>query len=105
NQHIMFQQPTAADFREYLLELFRANRLREPAESVTHPFSEEAFNLLVEAAVSKTPRFLNKLCDMLLRDLQPLSDQNLRLRDEGIPVAPVEERLPHTLNLLEEARG
>jgi hypothetical protein len=105
NQHIVFQQPTTDDFRNYLIELFKANRLREPATSVTYPFSEDAFTLLVEAAVSKTPRFLNKLCDMLLRDLQEMSDEVLRLRQDGIPAALIEERLPQTLNLLEEARG
>lgn len=105
NQHIVFQQPTTEDFRNYLIELFKANRLREPGTSVTYPFSEDAFSLLVEAAVSKTPRFLNKLCDMLLRDLQGMSDGELRLRRDGIPAALIEERLPQTLNLLEEARG
>jgi hypothetical protein len=105
NQHIILQQPTTEDFRNYLIELFRANRLRECSPSATYPFSDEAFTLLVDSAVSRTPRFLNKLCDMLLRDLQGLPDVELGLSGAGIPVSLVEERLPHVLNLLEEARG
>lgn len=105
NQHIVFREPTVDDFRNYLLELFKANRLEDHTSSMTFPFSEDSFKLLVETAVSKTPRFLNKLCDMLLRELQGLSDSALDLHRNGIPVNLLEKKLPDILGLLEEARG
>lgn len=105
NHHIVFQEPSVEDMRHYLLELFEANRLEQKKTSPTYPFSEEAFEMLIEAAVSKTPRFLNKVCDMLLRDFQTVSDAELELRKHGIPRTLIEQRLPQVLSLLEEARG
>jgi len=105
NQHIVFHEPTVADLRDYLIELFKANRRNGKMSSKTFPLSEGAFTLLIESAVSKTPRFLNKLCDMLLRDLEHMSDDQLELRKDGISAALVADKLPHILSLLEEARG
>ncbi len=105
NQHIVFHEPTGDDFRHYLLELFAANRLQEQTPSTTFPFTEDAFGVLIEAAVSKTPKFLNKLCDMLLRDCEKLSDDQLDLHSGGISRRLVEEKLPESLALLEEGRG
>jgi hypothetical protein len=104
NQHIVFQQPSVADLRDYLLELFKFNRVDAKKCSPTFPFSEDAFKLLIESAASRTPRFLNKLCDMLLRELEhdPGFDNGKR---REISREIVEERLPRILNLLEEARG
>ena len=104
NHHIVFQQPTFEDMRDYLLELFLFNRLSNAPCPPSFPFGPDAFGLLVESAVSKTPRFLNKLCDMLLREIQ---------RDTGLDVSvermisqeTVRAKLPQILSLLEEARG
>ena len=104
NHHVIFQQPTIDDMRDYLLELFKFNRVDNRGCSVTFPFSPEAFELLAECAVSKTPRFLNKLCDMLLRDFH--DNPNLDLTNgREISRDIVQQRLPGVLNLLEEARG
>ena len=68
NHHIVFKQPTAEDYEGYLLELLKYNRLDQRRGSPTFPFSKEAFDLLIQSAAARTPRFLNKLCDMLLRE-------------------------------------
>lgn len=104
NQHIVFQQPTLDDMCDYLLELFHFNRLDDRACSATFPFSEEAFALLAESSVSKTPRFLNKLCDMLLRAMQLDAELDLT-GGRTISHATVGAKLPQVLSLLEEARG
>jgi hypothetical protein len=104
NQHIVFRQPTADDLRDYLLELFEANRLDKRRCPPKFPFSEDAFELLIESAVSKTPRFLNKLCDMLLRELHDLPSDDMKNHQE-ISRKVLGKRLPQILSLLEEARG
>jgi hypothetical protein len=79
--------------------------LQGRTSSSTFPFCEDAFTLLVESAASKTPRFLNKLCDVLLREFESASEGELGLRRTGIPMSLVEKRLPSVLASLEEARG
>jgi len=104
NNHIVFRQPTVEDMNDYLRELFRFYRLDERPCSPTFPFSPEAFALLVESSVAKTPRFLNKLCDMILREIN--RDSELDLADgRTISQATVAAKLPQLLGLLEEARG
>jgi hypothetical protein len=104
NQHIVFQEPSVDDLRRYLLELFRYNRLDEKKTSPTFPFSEEAFELLTEASASKTPRFMNKLCDKLLREVKEEWATAPRKQRE-ITKETVEEKLPRLLSSLEESRG
>ncbi len=104
NHHIVFKQPTAEDYDDYLLELLKHNRLDQRKCSQTFPFSKEAFDLLIQSAATRTPRFLNKLCDMLLRDLQAVNTPGPGGRQE-ISREAVEEKLPNILTLIEEARG
>ena len=104
NQHIVFHQPSVDDLRDYLLELFKFNRMDARKCSPTFPFSEDAFELLIGSAASRTPRFLNKLCDMLLREVENNYRAEFDKRRE-ITRETVEECLPRILNLLEEARG
>lgn len=105
NQHIIFQPPTADDLRSYLLELLKANRLSQAIPSKTFPFSDEAFRLVVDASVSRTPRFLNKLCDRLLRDLEDMPEGTVGLTKRGIPEKLIADRLPEALSQIEEAGG
>lgn len=104
NQHVVFQQPDVDDMKDYLLELLKYHRVDDRKCSPTFPFANDAFDLLIESAASKTPRFLNKLCDALLRDLQ--NDPTFELKTgREIPRQIVEERIPRLLALLEEGRG
>ncbi len=105
NHHIVFPQPTNDDLRSYLQELLKENRLEERKKApLTSPFSESAFNLLIESTASRTPRFLNKLCDTLLRDLINEPDASFEKQGE-ISRELVVQRLPRILDLIEEARG
>lgn len=99
NQHVIFQQPDEYEMRTYLLDLLNHNRIKACASS-TFPFANDAFDLLIESAASKTPRFLNKLCDSLLRDLE--DDHTLDIEKEGeIQRRILEEKLPPLLTSLE----
>jgi len=104
NQHIIFQTPSKNELKDYLLELFKANRLDKKSCPPTFPFLEDAFKLLIESAVSKTPRFLNKLCDMLLRDIQSLPGAD-KIIKHGISREIVEKKIPQILSLLEDSGG
>ena len=105
NYHIIFNQPTSDDLKSYLLDLFAANRLHGPADRTTFPFREDAFASLLDAAAGRTPRFLNKLCDALLRDIVDAADVDTALRDGGITVQTLTEMLPRITAQLEEARN
>lgn len=104
NQHIVFQEPSVDDLKKYLLELLKHNRLDERKCSPTFPFSEEAFELLTESSASKTPRFMNKLCDKLLREVKE-EWATMPRKQREIPKEVVEEKLPSLLSLLEESRA
>lgn len=102
NHHIVFQDPTSDDLKTYLLELLEANRL-EKKGSATFPFARDAFDLLIESSVSRTPRFLNTLCDMLLRDVQQEWGNRSRPNRE-ISRELLAEKLPGLMALIEESR-
>ena len=104
NHHIVLKQPTAEDYQDYLLELLKHQRLDARACPATFPFSQEAFDLLIKSAATRTPRFLNKLCDMLLRSVRASTNPTAEVRQE-VSREAVERKLPEILALLEEARG
>lgn len=104
NLHVMFQPPDANEMRDYLLDLLKHNRVEDTPCSPTFPFSNDAFDLLIKSAISRTPRFFNKLCDTLLRDLKDDSTFDIRKTPE-IQRGVLEERLPRLLARLEEESG
>lgn len=104
NHHVIFQPPTVSEMRDYLLDLLKHNRVDDTPCSPTFPFSNDAFDLLIESVTSKTPRFLNKLCDSLLRGLKNDSTFDIKKTPE-IHREVLEERLPEILARLEEERG
>ena len=104
NHHIVFREATANDMGTYLRELLAYNRLGANGCPATFPFSAGAFDRLVQACISKTPRFMNKLCDSLLR--QVLADFQREVRPgEVIPDSTIQACLPKLLALLEDVRG
>ena len=101
NQHVIFQHPDEDEMKAYLLDLLKHNRIEGTKCSPIFPFSNDAFDLLIKAATLKTPRFLNKLCDGLLRDLQ--NDPTFEIEKEGeIRLGLLEEKLPSLLERLDE---
>ncbi len=104
NQHILFKEPSADDLHTYLLELLSFNRLEDRRVSPTFPFSADAFDLIIQTSVSKTPRFLNKLCDMVLREIQVEWARAPNKRRE-ISADVLEAKLPQVLELLDESRS
>ncbi|MEK6283368.1 MAG: hypothetical protein AABN95_23685 [Acidobacteriota bacterium] len=104
NQHIIFKEPSADDLKTYLLDCFSHNRLDKRRVSPTYPFSSDAFELLIDAAALKTPRFLNKLCDQILRETYP-EWARASTKPSEISRAALEKKLPSILGLLEESRG
>ena len=104
NHHVIFPPPTVSEMRDYLLDLLKHNRAEDTPCSPTFPFSNDAFDLLTESVTSKTPRFLNKLCDPLLRDLKDDSAFDIKKTPE-IQREVLEERLPGILARLEEESG
>ncbi len=100
NQHVIFQQPDADEMKPYLLDLLSHNCIKDTEYHPTFPFTNDAFGLLIESATLKTPRFLNKLCDTLLRDLQ--NDPAFDIEKDGeIRREVLEEKLPPLLSILE----
>lgn len=69
NQHIVFEQSSEEDLRQYLLDLLKDNRINAAAYEETYPFDTEAFDVIVAAGIGHTPRFINKVCDSVLRQL------------------------------------
>ena len=101
NQHVIFQRPDEDEMRGYLLALLKHNRIEDTKFPPTFPFTDDAFASLIKVATSKTPRFLNKLCDDLLRDLQ--NDPTFEIEKEGeIRLGILEEKLPSLLERLAE---
>ena len=81
--------------------MLKHNHIDDTKCSPTFPFTNEAFDLLIKAATLKTPRFLNKLCDALLRDLD--DDTTFDIKKEGeIRREVLEEKLPPLLGRLDE---
>ncbi len=103
NQHVVFQQPDSKEMNAYLLALLESNRIDSNC-SPTFPFTNDAFDFLIKSVASKTPRFLNKLCDTLLRDLKDDSTFDIKKTPE-IQRGVLEERLPQLLARLEEESG
>jgi hypothetical protein len=104
NQHIVFREASSDDMAKYLKELLAYNRLNPDGYPETFPFSTEAVDRLVQASVSKTPRFMNKLCDSLLRKILMKCGTDLQA-GEVIPDSIIRDRLPEVLTLLEDIRG
>ena len=104
NTHIVFPPATAESLRDYLLELLAANRITQPGSCPTFPFAADAFELIVNAAASKTPRFLNKVCDTLLRGLASSGDL-VAVPAAGIQRSVIESRLLIVQSSIEESRG
>jgi hypothetical protein len=103
NHHIVFPEPTQEDFKSYLSELLKANRLEKlENKPSTFPFSIEAFKLLIESDYVKTPRDLNKLCDSILRDLANRPGTCIEKQGE-ISKECLIDILPQILSLLEGA--
>ena len=101
NQHVIFQHPDADEMKAYLLDLLKHNRIEDTKCSPTFPFTNDAFDLLIKTATLKTPRFLNKLCDGLLRDVQ--NDPAFDIEKEGeILLGVLEDKLPPLLARLDE---
>ncbi|HUU00983.1 MAG TPA: hypothetical protein VM425_06045 [Myxococcota bacterium] len=69
NNHVVFEDSTEEDVEQYLLELLADNRTDGEKYSKTHPFDAAAFKMITEACATHTPRYINGLCDMLLRKL------------------------------------
>jgi hypothetical protein len=90
--------------RTYLRDLLAYNRLRTTGGPETFPFSANAFDRLVQSSVSKTPRFMNKLCDSLLRKVLSHFPNDMK-PGEAFPDAVVDQALPGLLDLLEDVRG
>ena len=103
NEHVIFQEPNAEEMNDYLLALLKYNRIDGNC-SPTFPFTNDAFDFLTKSVPSKTPRFLNKLCDTLLRDLKDDSTLDIKKTPE-IQRKVLEERLPRLLTRLEEESG
>lgn len=101
NQHVIFERPDADEMRVYLLDLFKHNRIEDKKHSPTFPFANDAFNLLIKSAALKTPRFVNKLCDDLLRGLQSDAKFDIEKEDE-IQIAVLENKLLPLLTRLDE---
>lgn len=104
NQHIVFKEPSTDDLKTYLLDCLSYNRLDKRKLSPTFPFSSDAFELVIDTAAFKTPRFLNKLCDQILRDTYP-EWARASTKPSEISRAALEKKLPSILGLLEETRG
>jgi hypothetical protein len=104
NQHIVFREASSGDMCKYLKELLAYNRLNPDGYPEAFPFSAESVDRLVQASVSKTPRFMNKLCDSLLRKILTECGTDLQA-GEVIPDAIIRDRLPEVLALLEDVRG
>ena len=104
NQHVIFQQPDADEMKGYLLDLLKHNRIEDTKCSPTFPFANDAFDLLIKAATLKTPRFLNKLCDALLRDLEDTPTFDIK-KEGDIRHEVLEEKLPPLLARLAEDRS
>ncbi len=101
NQHVIFQRPDEEEMRGYLLALLKHNRIEDTKCSPTFPFADDAFGSLIKVAASKTPRFLNRLCDDLLRDVQ--NDPTFDIEKEGeILLGVLEDKLPSLLERLDE---
>lgn len=69
NDHIVFEDSTEEDVTLYLLELLADNRVDDGEYADTHPFDEAAFEIITAACATHTPRYINKLCDGILREL------------------------------------
>jgi hypothetical protein len=69
NQHIVFEQSSEEDLRQYLLDLLNDNRIAVTDCPPTHPFDPDSFEAIVAAGIGHTPRFINKVCDSVLRQL------------------------------------
>ena len=96
NEDVIFQPPNADEMRSYLLDLLEHNRTEGAECSQTFPFANDAFDLLTKSATSRTPRFLNKLCDTLLRDLD--DDPTFDIKKKGeIRLEVLKEKLPELL--------
>ena len=104
NQHIVFREATRDDMRKYLRDLLAYNRVNADGCPETFPFTAGAFDRLVQSCVSKTPRFMNKLCDSLFRKVLSDFSNDLKL-GEAIPDSVVDQALPGLLDLLEDVRG
>ena len=102
NRHVVFQEPDTTEMKEYLLALLNHNRIDNNCPP-TFPFANDAFDFFIKSATStsKTPRFLIKLCDTLLRDLD--NDYEFD-KISGIQRGILEERLPRLLAMLEEEK-
>ena len=103
NQHVVFEQPDTNEIKDYLLALLKYNRIDSDCLP-TFPFTNDAFDFLTKSVSSKTPCFLNRLCNTLLRDLKDDSAFDMKKTPE-IQREILEEKLPRLLARVEEESG
>jgi len=103
NQHIIFGQSQENDVQLYLKELLADNRTgKGPYPSPeTYPFGRDTFNMVVKACVSHTPRYINKFCDKLLRQI--VDDPDIVGKNKPIVTSElVEKYIARTIEDMDE---
>lgn len=104
NSHIVFEDAKKEDLREYLLELLKNNRLDSKENNKYYPFTTDSFETLISAAVDKTPRYLNKICDNILNILAKTEEYKIEKKNP-IDNHILDKELPLILKELDDIRA
>ena len=103
NQHIIFGESKEEDVQLYLKELLAGNRTGKGSYPFpeTYPFDSKAFQMVVKACISHTPRYINKFCDKLLRQI--VDDPGIVGKNKPVVTSElVEKYIASTIEDMEE---
>ncbi len=102
--HIFFEGVDKEDLTKYLLELMSNNRVRQAQETDKYyPFVKDSFEMIIESTVGRTPRYLNKLCSVLLKNIAAEEKYNFK-EGNRIDAGMVQKELPAILAYLHDIR-
>lgn len=104
DSHIVFEDAKKEDLREYLLELLTSNRLDSKEKNRYYPFTRNSFETLISAAVDNTPRYLNKICDNILKRISCKNKEYKIDKRNLIGNHIIEKELPSILEYLEQTQ-
>ncbi len=105
DSHILFDGAGKEDLTEYFLELLSNNRIRKNQETDKYyPFMKDSFEMIIDSAVGRTPRYLNKLCSNLLKNIAAEAKYNFK-EGKRIEISVIQKELPSILAYLDNIRS